>query len=285
MNRREYRELIEFIQEYKSDTGDLTQNIQVLQFKVDLSKKVVELFEKKDKKLMGGKQPLSERRTFLVFENEFDNYDNAQLIVGRIQNRRLGSGFIGLQENEARVERLQFPASFRAEKYIMKVKENVVDEFIELTGEAGVSESDKELIATQLLLEQQEKMIGFRDQNRERALDMSRESGSDQQIATKNKEFISYRRDEYVEFDKAWKIKGEIDNDSTSYFKLNNIYLLSESDREKSFALFDINKYVQQAEKVVKDYTEKVYGDRSYLDSNDSDLIAMELLYEMASEM
>jgi len=46
-----------------------------------------------------------------------------------------------------------------------------------------------------------------------------------------------------------------------------------------------INKYVQKAEKVVKDYTEKTYGSRSYLDSNDSDLIAMELLYEMDSEM
>lgn len=283
MNKQEKDEIIKFIQEYRKENINLTTDIQVLQFKVDLAKKVDEIFRESQGKI--GLPKVDLKKSFMVYEKDFDNYANAQLLVARIQNRRLGSGFVSLQENEARVERLEDPESYSPKKYIRKVKENVVEEYLEATGEAGVSENDKELMASQLLQEQQDKMVGFRDQNRERALDMSRESGSDQQIATKNKEFISYRRDEYVEFDKAWKIKGEVDNDSTSYFKLNNIYLLAVSDREKSFALFDINKYVQQAEKVVKDYTEKVYGDRAYLDSNDSDLIAMELLYEMANQM
>ena len=284
MNKQEQDELIEFIQEYKLKNFDLAPRVAVMTFRVDLANKVAEIFKRGNIRVTVLPK-VDLKKSFMVYEKDFDNYANAQLIVARIQNRRLGSGFIGLQENTARVERLEDPESYSPKKYIRKVKENVVEEFLEITMEAGVSENDKELIASQLLQEQQDKMEKGRDKNRERALDMAREKGSDQQIATKNKEFISYRKDEYVDFDKAWLIKGEIDNDSNSYFKLQNIYSEAVSDREKSFALYNINKYVQKAEKVVKDYTERTQGSRSYLDSNDSDLIAMELLYEMDSEM
>ena len=110
------------------------------------------------------------------------------------------------------------------------------------------------------------------------------EKGSDQQIATKNKKFISYRKDEYVDYDKAFIITGEMENDRISYNRLIEILDVAVSDREKDFDNFDINPYVERAEKVVEDYTRRTQGTPNYLDQNDNDLVAMELLYRIESE-
>tara|TARA_Y100000004_G_scaffold116343_1_gene130781 strand:- start:1243 stop:2103 length:861 start_codon:yes stop_codon:yes gene_type:complete len=277
------QKILEYIQEYQAIRIDLAPRVSFLRFKVDLSEFIVELFKKE--KLMRGKVLFSREKSFRVFDNEFDNYPNALLIVGRIQNRSGAfTGYVAFQENEARVERLRFPDSFSTEKYISKVRENVVDEFIEITGEAGVSANDRELIASQLLQEQQDKMVEFRDENRERALDRSREKGGEQQIATKNKEFISYREDEYVDFDKAFIIKGEVDNDRESNEDLMIILEDAITDRNKNFEKFDINPYVEEAYVVVENYLKRIYDDPAYIDTNDIDLIAMELLYEMEKE-
>jgi hypothetical protein len=129
MNKQEKDEIIKFIQEYRKENINLTTDIQVLQFKVDLAKKVDEIFRESQGKI--GLPKVDLKKSFMVYEKDFDNYANAQLLVARIQNRRLGSGFVSLQENEARVERLEDPESYSPKKYIRKVKENVVEEYSE----------------------------------------------------------------------------------------------------------------------------------------------------------
>ena len=56
------------------------------------------------------------------------------------------------------------------------------------------------------------------------------------------------------------------------------------TERNKNFEKFDINPFVEEAYVVVENYLKRTYDDSAYIDTNDIDLIAMELLYEMEKE-